>query len=199
MTTAPGRLKGLHRTPAAAIWCAAVVLAATSACGGDQDPAENGLSADEQTAADNLAGQIVRSEDVSGTADEKDALTDEEASCVAEGAVGEIGLEKLQGYGIVTDDLLVNKGIQGVEMDPADADALAGVFVECIDTEQLFEDQLLSGVPEPTAEQRDCVDSAVDSDTIREILSTSFQGRSSAAYDDLRHEVAACTNEKPGR
>ena len=181
---------------------AALLLVPLGGCGDDPDPdSGTGLTAEEQTAADNLAAQIVRSEDVSEERGGEDTVTQEQATCIAEGAVTEVGLEVLQDYGIVTDDGLVNRGITGVEMTEDDADALAGVFVDCLDAEGLFEEQLLSRSPgEPSEEARRCVDGLVDADSVREILSMSFQGRTSGVYDRLQDQVLRCTDQKgPGR
>ena len=176
----------------------ALVCAGTLAlggCGGGEPAAQ--LSADEQTAADNLGAQIVTSGSVAG----KDTVTAVEAGCVADGTVEEVGLSELQGYGIVTADLKVNKGIQGVEMSAEHADALAGVFVECIDTEKLFEEQLLAsaGSGELTGKQEQCVRTAVDEKAVARVLSLSFQGETTGLYDELEKELAACdSGRSPG-
>ncbi len=174
------------------------VLLVLSGCGGDgDDPPASSLSADEQTAADNLAAQIVRSGSVSGQGAAEGAVTDEQSTCIAEGAVSEIGLPALQDYGIVTDDLLVNKDIQGVKMSAGDADALAAVFVDCIDAEALFEGQFLTALgAEDSAEVKKCVEDAVDLDSVLDVLSASFEGRNTPAYDQLRKKVGACSSKK---
>ena len=175
------------------------LTAVVAGCGsGDEQTESSGLSADEQRAADNLAAQIVRSGSVSGQSTTEDAVTEQQATCVAEGAVSEVGLDSLQGYGILTDELLVDKSIQGVQMVAADADALAGVFVECIDAEALFEERFVQTASEPTDDVRSCVEDAVDEESVREILAASFRGRSTAAFGELQRAVDACTQGSAG-
>jgi hypothetical protein len=173
----------------------AVVLL-LSACGGDEEEpgGTSSLSSDEQTAADNLAAQIDRTGSVSG----QGTVTEEESTCIAEGAVSKVGLETLQEYGIVTEDLLVNKDIQGVEMAAEDADELAVVFVDCIDAEALFEQQFLDalGGGKPSAEVEECVAEAVDTGSVVQVLSASFQGRETPAFERLRKSVEKCGGEK---
>lgn len=170
------------------------LLLVLSACGGGGEKHEaSALSDDEQTAADNLAAQIDRSGSVSG----QGAVTEAQSTCIAEGAVSEVGLTALQDYGIVTEDLLVNKDIQGVKMSAADADALAGVFIDCIDAEALFEDQFLTALgAEESPEVQECVKDAVDPESVLEVLSASFQGRSTPAFDQLRKKVSTCSGQK---
>lgn len=175
--------------PAAAV----LLLTGLAGCGGDDTAPADSLTKDEQTVADNLAAQIVRSGSMSGDASES-SVTDEQASCIGEGAVTEVGLDALQDYGIVTEELLVDRGIQGVEMDQGDADALAGVFIGCIDAEALFEQRFLNQLPPGGSEQdrRACVEDAVGEDAVQEVLSASFQGARSRAYPKLERDVAAC-------
>jgi hypothetical protein len=178
----------------------AAVLLLTACGGGDStdDPTDGGtastLTADEQTAADNLAAQIIRSGDVSGKGADDSGISDDQARCIAEGAVAEVGLANLQDYGILTDDLLVNKDIQGVEMSADDADALAGVFVDCIDAEALFEKQFLAATGSGKSDKvRKCIDKAVDEAAVRGALSASFQGRSTAQSEQLTKQVSECS------
>ena len=186
---------------ALAVVSAAVLLLA--GCGGSDDAgngdggAGSSLSDAEQTAADNLAAQIIRSGTVSGRGSDEDAVTEQQATCIAEGAVGDVGLGALQDYGIVTEDLLVNKDIQGVEMSAEDADALAGVFVDCIDAEALFEKQFLAASgAEKSTDVRECIEDAVDAGAVRGALAASFQGRSTPASEKLLKNVTACTGQE---
>ncbi len=173
-----------------------LLLSLLAGCGGDDQPSAS-RSPEEQTAADNLAAQIVRTGDVSGESAQKDAVTADQAQCIGEGAVDEVGLTRLQHYGILTKGLKVNKGIQGVKLSRKDARALAGVFVECIDAEALFEKQLLRTLPKSERRKaRGCVRKAVDTGSVRAVLSASFQRKDARAYDRLRHKVSACTGGK---
>lgn len=156
------------------------------ACGAD-----DGLSDDERTAADNLAAQISTSGQVAGDT----SVTQEQSECIGTGTVSGVGLEALQGYGIVTDDLKVDKSVQGVEMNEQDAEALAGVFVDCLDTEALFERQFLSGdaAKELTQKERRCVRDVIDEEAVEEVLALSFQGETSRVYQGLQKDLVACT------
>jgi hypothetical protein len=179
-----------------------LLLATLGGCGdGETEQDRSGLSADEQTAADNLGAQIIRDGSVSGRSSEDGAVTDEQATCIAEGAVTDVGLTVLQGYGILTEELKVDKSIQGVQMQPDDADALAGVFVRCIDAEQLFEERFLSTVPKQRAEEAaGCLEELIDEEFVVTVLSSSFQGKATGDYDRLQKDLTACTGGKaPGQ
>jgi hypothetical protein len=185
---------------------AVAVLLLLAGCGGGDTQSSgasssSGLSADEQTVADNLAAQMVRSGQVSGESSAQDAVTPDQATCVAEGAVAKIGVPSLQDYGIVTEDLKVNKEIQGVAMSREDADALADVFVGCIEAEKLFEKTFLAALPgTPDQEVQDCVRKAVDTGSVTAVLSARFQGRTAGVYDRLQERVSACAGRRdPGQ
>ena len=70
-------------------------------------------------------------------------------------------------------------------MAAGDADELAAVFVDCIDAEALFEQQFLdcSWPAKPSAEVEECVAEAVDTGSVVQVLSASFQGRETPAFD----------------
>jgi hypothetical protein len=179
---------------------ALLLLAVLTGCGGDggkDADSSTRLSEDEQKAAENLSAQIIRSGSMSQPESES-SVTKEQAGCIAEGAVAEVGLAELQEYGIVTKDLLVNKSIQGVEMNAQHADALAGVFVECIDAEALFEDRFLAGLPKRGSEQdrRACVQEAVSVDAVQKVLAASFRGARADAYADMQQAVSSCAGGK---
>lgn len=145
---------------------------------------------DAEVAAKSLRSEIVANSSVATSS----SITEEEAGCVADGMVEGIGVEQLQDYDILTEDLKVNQGIENVEMDEGDADALADVFIDCIDTEALFENQLASGSTSAalTADQQDCVSDAVTEDVIKEILAASFQGKRNDAYAGLQEQMMDC-------
>ena len=189
--------RALTAVPVAVVLPAVLLLAGCAGGADGSDGADTGssLSADEQEAADNLAAQIVRSGTGSGQGSDEDAVTEQQARCIAEGAVAEVGLAELQDYGIVTDDLLVNKDIQGVTMSSTDADALAGVFVDCIDAEGLFEKQYIAAAGD-SAKVQECIESAVDEEGVRDTLSSSFQGERTPAAVRLEEKVSACAREK---
>ena len=180
---------------------ALLALAVLTGCGGDDndvDSSSSGLSTDEQRAAENLSVQIIRSGSMSSQPESENSVTVGQADCIAEGAVAEVGLAELQEYGIVTEDLRVNRSIQGVEMNAEDADALAGVFVDCVDAEALFEDRFLAGLPERGSEQdrRACVEEAVSVDAVQEVLAASFRGARADTYADMQQAVSSCAGGK---
>ena len=166
-----------------------VALAASvTACsdGGGDD----GLTAQQRTVADNLTAEILRSGTVTG----QDSVTAEQASCIARGTVRDVGVDRLRHYRIVTADLKVDKTVQGVRMDHTDAVALAKVFVRCIDTEGMFEDQFLQApsAKKLTSAQRRCIRAAIDERAVVQALTLSFQGHDKRVYASLQGRLARC-------
>lgn len=174
--------------PMASSWLGVLLLTASltglTGCGEENEAA---LSDDEQTAANNLAAQILSSGSI---ADNKGSVNAAQADCVAQSVILDVGLDRLQSYGIITDDLTVDRTIQGVRMNRADADAMAGVFVDCLDTEELFEKQFVQ--PARTPAQSACVRAEVDEASVREVLADSFTRAGTRAYDALQRRVKRC-------
>lgn len=163
-------------------WLAALVLPALVACGSDEDA--------QAVAA--LKSQIVGNNAMRSQTE----ISDEQASCIAEGAVDGIGVDKLQDYRILDEDLDVEEQIDEVPLEEDDADALAGVFVDCSGAERIFEDGLVSQLAPSTGAARKrvtaCVRETVTGRTVREILSQSFQQKEATAYASLGEDLGAC-------
>lgn len=163
----------------------AVVTAALltlSACGGG----------DESEAKDNLAKSFAQEE---GGALSGADLTEEEAGCLSDGLVDEVGVEKLQEYGILEDDLAVVETADDVKFEAGDADAFAGVVTDCVDVSQLITDQMAE--QDLTAEQEECVSDALDEDAVRDLLSATFQGEQ-PEMEGAIGEAMACVMEGQG-
>jgi hypothetical protein len=123
-------------------------------------------------------------------------ISDEQASCIARGAVEEISVEQLQDYEILDDDLAVDKKLNEVPLSERDADRLASVYLECSDAERIFEDRLLQRLapdrPKARARVETCVRDAVTAESVRAILSQSFQKTEASAYASLSEELGDC-------
>ena len=115
-------------TPTTSRWCAALGLVAAlglAACGSDDD----------NRAVAALKSQILANNAMTGSS----TISDEQADCIADGAVEQLGVDTLQDYAILDDDLEVYKKLDAVALEPKDADKLAGVFVTCAKVEEIFE------------------------------------------------------------
>src|SRR5687768_5668434 len=116
-----------------AVLCAALMT--LSACG-------NG---DDDKARENIKTAVLEEEtDLTGGA----KPTEEQADCIADGMVDDVGVETLQEYELLDDNLEINEEADPTDMEEGDADALAEVFVDCIDVEEMFAAQFASGEEE---------------------------------------------------
>ncbi len=155
---------------------ASVLLMTLTACGGGDD---------EQTAKENLRASFAEEDTFDGT-------TEEQANCIADGIVDELGVDKLKEYELLNDDLEVNKEPGEVEMSEEDADASAEAIIECVDVASLFTAGMDDTEQSLTDEQRECVEGAVDEDAMKEVLSAEFQGEQSNAMDEMTGEIMTC-------
>ena len=91
--------------------------------------------------------------------------------------VDDVGVETLQEYELLNDDLEINEDANPTDMSEDDADALAGVFVDCIDVEEMFAAQFDSGEEELPDEQKECIEDAIDEDAMKAGLVRVVPGR----------------------
>lgn len=162
----------------AAVLCAAML--ALTACGnGDDDKARENIK------------KAVLEEDAGGlTGGTKP--TEKQADCISDGMVDDVGVETLQEYKLLNKDLEIDGDAEPTDMKKDDADALAGVFVDCIDMKQLFADEFSSGSQDVPDETMDCIEKAIDDDAMKSGLSATFQGKEDEAFASMQEEMMKC-------
>lgn len=163
-------------TKTIATFCASLFL--LTACGGGG----------EDTAKESIKDELLSSDtDLAGT-----KLTDEEAGCVSDGMVEDLGTEKLQDVGLLNEDNEVIKDAKPEDLSAEDADALAGTIVDCVDVQELMSEQMGAAMDQMTDEQTDCIKGAFDEDTIQDLISSGFQGEEPQLGGDLQEKVMGC-------
>jgi hypothetical protein len=168
---------------------AAALCFALAGCGGDGGSGGGSDNADEEKASANLKAYFLEeSEDTAGL-----EINDEEAGCVSDGVVDQIGIDQLQDYGLIDDELEVveDADLDEEEVKPEDADSLAGTFVDCVDVKGLITKQM-GELPGATQKQKDCISDALTDEALTDMLSQVFQGDEDAATKKLQSEMMAC-------
>jgi hypothetical protein len=143
------------------------VLLTLTACG----------SGDDETAKKNIKASILEEE---GAVPAGTRPTEKQADCMANGMVDDVGVEKLQEYKVLDEDLKIIKDSEPTDLEKGDAEALAAVIVGCVDMTKLIQDQVESAQTQLTGEQSECIRDAIDEDTIEAGLAASFQGKEEA-------------------
>lgn len=163
---------------------AALLLPALSACGDSGDTGrERAVAALKAEMVGNAAMTTGRQ------------LDDEQTTCVASGAVDTLGVDTLQSYELLTDDLRPGRPIEGVTLLPEDANALAEVFADCLDVEQLMEREIISRLDMKAARKRvatRCVRRIVAADDVVRTLSLEFQSADNPVFQELVGQLKSC-------
>jgi hypothetical protein len=156
-----------------------IVLATLSmllaGCGNDDDQAKENIKAS------------IQKEELAGT-----KVSDEDATCLSDGIVDELGTDKLKEYGLLNDDLEVEEEVSEVKMDEGDADAMADVFVGCVEAEEMLEEQFSSMTGSLSKEQQDCMKDVLDEEKVKEIMSATFQGDTAGMQQSLQEDFMTC-------
>jgi hypothetical protein len=161
----------------AAALCVALFL--LTGCGGGED----------DDAKANIKASLLE-EDSSVVADTQ--LTDEQAECFSDGIVDEVGVDKLQEYELLNEDLEIIKDANPTDMSKDDANAMAGVMTGCVDMTKLIEEQIAASGSELTDEQKSCITDAIDEDAIEEGLAASFQGETENPMEEMTGALMQC-------
>lgn len=150
---------------------AALALALTSG-GNDDEAASNAIAAG-----------------VMDSNDETFKVTQEQADCLGDGMVDEIGTDQLVEYGLITEDMEQSDGIDSVKMSESDAQAAAGVMQECADIKKIFTEAMGTGMPEEAAS---CVDEKLTDDVLEEFLVAVFMDDQEAGTQGLMTALQEC-------
>jgi hypothetical protein len=168
----------MRRTFAAAA-IAALTLTTLAACGGSDD---------DETAAKAISDSIMKEQD--GAAADVFAMERSEADCIGDGFVEEIGVEQLQEYGFITEDLKAEP-MTSVTMDTADAEAATGVLFDCADVTELMSEAMAAGqqVDEKTQQ---CLEDVLTEEKLRTMFTLMFSGKQDEANQEIVRPLMEC-------
>lgn len=166
-----------------ALACALAVALPVSSCGDSSD--------EERAAAALKADMVANAGMTSGR-----AVNARQTTCVAEAMVEQIGVQRLQDYDLLTEDLRADESIQGAQLSKEDARGLAQVFTDCMDVERLMERQIIRGLDLPARQQRRaarCVRQGVTADEVTRTMALEFQGvDDNPVFRRLRADLRSC-------
>lgn len=146
------------------------------ACGGNDEDAQ---------AAEAISASMMES------SDEEFPVEQDQADCVGDGMVDRVGVDKLQEYGLLTEDLEMDGTVTDVQMEEADADAAADVLVGCIDAQAMLTDQFADD-DTIGEEEQECLNEVLDDEALTNLFSMMFQGREDEAMNDLIEPLMSC-------
>ena len=155
--------------------CAALLLT-LAACGGE-DKKDEALSADEQTAADNISAYWQESN-----------LAKEPADCLGEKTVRSFGLAHLKDLGVLDDELRTKSSVDTWFTSEADSVKAATNNVDCISLPELLK-QSYPGIDDDTAE---CLADAFGRDRYIEAMAQTMQGASFSTPPEVEAEMEKC-------
>lgn len=142
---------------------------------------------DDDVAKENIKASILEEEDIAGT-----KVTDDDATCLSDGIVDEIGTDKLKEYELLNDELEVESEVGNVKMDEGDADAMANVFVDCVEAEKMLEEQFSTMTGSLKPKQQECMKEVLDEEKVKEIMSATFQGDTAGMQSSLQKDFMTC-------
>lgn len=144
-------------------------------------------ASDDDKAKENIKASILEEDEIAGT-----KVSDEDATCLSDGIVDEIGTDQLKEYELLNDDLEVESEVGNVKMEEGDADAMANVFVDCVEAEKMLEEQFSQMTGSLTPEQQDCMKEVLDEEKVKEIMSATFQGDTAGMQSSLQEDFMTC-------
>ena len=176
----------MTRTSAVAAAMTTLALTLTGCSGSGSDSGSD----EDDTASRAISDSIMREQE-GGAAMDVFAMKRAEADCIGRGFVDEIGVERLQQYGFLTEELEA-KAMTNVAMEPADAEAATGVLFDCADVPALMEEALSSGQQELDPTTRECIDEVLTEEKLRSMFTLMFSGKSDQATEEVLVPLTEC-------
>ncbi|HYO40626.1 MAG TPA: hypothetical protein VER39_13325 [Nocardioidaceae bacterium] len=168
----------MTRGTTAALLAAGTLL--LGACGGP----------DEDKAATAIAGSISQAQKSGGPT--QLAVTAEEADCIGKGWVDRIGTDKLQKYGVLTEDLRAEKLLTEVDtLSRPDAKSATTVLFDCADVPAIMKKVVARSGRVPKKMQT-CINSALTEKNLRPYLEKNFEGKAEEAQKRLAAPMTKC-------
>lgn len=153
------------------IGATAVLALALTACGGDDEAASKAIS-----------------DSIMDSSDQTFKVSQDQADCVGDGMVADIGTDKLVEYGLITEENEPSSGIDSVEMSEDDASSAADVMQECADIKEVFT-TAMGEVPEEAAT---CIDENLTEDVLHEFLVAVFMNDQEGGTQNLMTALQDC-------
>lgn len=149
-----------------------VLALALAACGGSDDEAASKAIADSIMDSNNSTFEV----------------TQDQADCVGEGMVDDIGTDKLVEYGIITEDIKASDGLDAVKMSEGDAKSAANTMQDCADIKEIFTGAM-GDLPE---EAQTCIDDKLTEDVLNEFLVAVFMDDQDGGTQGLMGALTEC-------
>lgn len=157
----------------------AALLLPLTACGG---------GGDDEKAAKAISDSIMASQKDQSGAGQMFVMPREDADCIGEGFVDEIGVDKLQEYGFLTDDLKAEEDFTNVKMSKEDAEAAADTLLECADVQEM----MAKAMGDVDAKTKACFEEVLTEDALRSLFTKMFSGKQEEAGQELIEPMMKC-------
>lgn len=145
---------------------------------------------DEDKASTAIADSISKAQKSGGPAQLD--VTDKEADCIGNGWVETIGTDKLQKYGVLTEDMRAEKLLTEVStLSSTDAESATSVLFDCADIPGIMK-KLVAGSNQVPKKMQTCINSALTEKNLRPYLEKNFQGKAEEAQKELAAPMTKC-------
>ena len=171
---------------AAALSGLLLTLAACGGAGGTE------VNEDDATASKAISDSIMEGQDAE-SASGVFTMEREEADCIGDGFVGEIGTEQLQEYRFLNEDLTSADSMANVKMSAEDAESAANTLFDCTDVSKMMS-QAYSASGNIDEKTKQCLEEALSDDVLRNMFTLMFSGQQAEANRLATEPMMACAS-----
>ena len=171
----------------------AVLMLTLTGCGGGGGGG-GGASSEDSDAAKEISKSLMEQ----NKGEDMLAVKQEDADCIGEGMVDEIGTDKLKDYGFLKEDGTVAEDLEGLKMSTEDAGAMTDTMFGCTDVMAMMKDSMSAQMGDQDPALQKCIDEVLTEERVRDLLTGLFSGNEAAAGKSLTAPLMACAQKAMG-
>ncbi len=168
------------------------LLLTLAACGGSGGSGGTEVNEDDATASSAISDSIMEGQDAE-SASGVFTMEREEADCIGDGFVGEIGTKQLQEYGFLNEDLTSADSMANVKMSAEDAESAANTLFDCTDVSKMMS-QAYSASGNIDEKTKQCLEEALSDDVLRNMFTLMFSGQQAEANRLATEPMMTCAS-----
>ncbi|HZJ04210.1 MAG TPA: hypothetical protein VFD59_01915 [Nocardioidaceae bacterium] len=122
----------------------------------------------------------------------------EEADCIGDGMVEDIGVGELKEYGFLKEDGTVAEDPSELEMSSDDAESMTNTMFDCSDVMAMMDEAMASSMGGQDPAVKECVEDVLTEDLVKEMFTAMFSGDEEGAQEGLMGPMTECISKSMG-
>lgn len=122
----------------------------------------------------------------------------DEADCIGDGMVEDIGVDELKEYGFLKEDGTVAEDPSELKMSSDDAESMTNTLFDCSDVMAMMDESMAGSIGEQDPAVKECIDDVLTEDRVKDMFTALFSGDEKGAQEGLMGPMMECASKSTG-